>query len=192
MKLEYLLSGLLAFGSNNGYELKRILDGEWRFFRKSVHLSQLYRTLNGMEEQGLATSIIEHRGNLPDLRTYTLTQDGFKALTDWLINDQSEIGFRFQERIFVSKVYFMGLLDEPQVIIKQLENELSFRKTQIRENRDRERYLVVSSGSVNPDQEKMNWFSDLVHDYGTGAMDHYVGWLSNTIEELEKKFSSAE
>ena len=189
MKLEYILAGLLSFGPNNGYELKRILDREWRFFRKAVHLSQLYRTLNVMEKQGWVTSVVTTREKSPDLRTYTLTDEGFKVLKDWLTADQSECGFRFQDRTFVSKVYFMGILDDPEIIIKQLENELGFRLSQIEKHRDRERYLEVLDDRFNIAEDGMRFFSDLVHNYGTGAMDQYIDWLTTTIEEIKRRHS---
>jgi len=192
MKLEYLLAGLLSFGPNNGYELKRILDREWRFFRKTVHLSQLYRTLNVMEKQSWVTSVVTVRVKSPDLRIYTLTDEGFKMLKDWLSTDQSEGGFRFQDRTFVSKIYFMGILDDPEIIIKQLENELGFRLDQIEKHRDRERHLEVLDDRFNIAADGMRFFSDLVHNYGTGAMDQYIDWLATTIAEIRRRYSCSD
>ena len=189
MKLEHIIAGLLVFGSNNGYGLKKILDKEWRFFRKLVHLSQVYRTLKSMEEEGWVTSRLEPRDKLPDLRIYALTNTGFKMLIDWLSEDQAESGFRFQERNFVSKVYFMGLLDDPSIILRQLESELAFRRRQIMDHRKRERYLSISEGGIDLDEPKMWYFLDLVHGYGSGAMDYYVEWLSSTIEKIKSRYS---
>ena len=191
MKLELILAGFLAYGPNNGYGLKLILDSEWRFFRKKIHLSQMYRTLNSMEEHGWVTSGIKKRENQPDLRNYSLTNSGFDHLIKWLKSDQSETGFRFQERIFVGKVYFMGFINDPHIVLSQLQNELSLRLSQKEEYRQRDRHIELKTNGFELDQANVWKFTDLVHSYGTGAMDHYIEWLEEIIRKIQQHVDSA-
>jgi PadR family transcriptional regulator len=73
---------LLADRPTHGYELLELLpdlSGEDR-----VDVGNLYRTLRGLEEEGLVAS--EWSGDLPGptKRTYTLTDEGREVLAAWL------------------------------------------------------------------------------------------------------------
>lgn len=72
---------LVASGPTHGYELLErlpsLLGGE------RVDVGNVYRTLRGLEEEGLVVS--EWRADLPGpaKRTYTLTDDGSALLAAW-------------------------------------------------------------------------------------------------------------
>jgi DNA-binding PadR family transcriptional regulator len=73
---------LLSDGPTHGYELlerlPRLLRGE------RLDVGNVYRTLRGLEDEGLVES--EWRADLPGpaKRTYTLTADGHALLAAWL------------------------------------------------------------------------------------------------------------
>jgi DNA-binding PadR family transcriptional regulator len=79
---EAALLVLLANRPTHGYELLELLpdvSGEER-----VDVGNLYRTLRGLEEEGLVAS--EWSADLPGptKRTYTLTDEGHEVLAAWL------------------------------------------------------------------------------------------------------------
>ena len=73
--------------------------------------------------------------------------------------------------------------------LAQLETELAFRKDQIKSYRDRDREIKVSNSGVDIDLNSMKYYSDIIHIYGSGAMDHYVEWLTKTIEAIKNRHS---
>ena len=73
---------LLSRGPTHGYELLERLPEHLGDER--VDVGNVYRALRGLEEEGLVVS--EWRADLPGpaKRTYTLTDDGRRALEAWL------------------------------------------------------------------------------------------------------------
>ena len=74
-----------------------------------------------------------------------------------------------------------AFLVEPDVIIKQLQSELDFRKAQIAKFRPRDRTLHsknLSSDQLAYAQEVFN----MLHGFGTRAIDDFVSSLEEMIQ----------
>ncbi len=82
MSLRYALLGLLHRPAS-GYELKRTFDASLAYFW-TANLSQIYPTLQQLEEKGLLISNKQPSDLGPDRRVYTRTPDGEAALLSWL------------------------------------------------------------------------------------------------------------
>jgi DNA-binding PadR family transcriptional regulator len=101
--LEYILLGLLLH-PRSGYELKaRFREGASHFWH--ADLSQIYRTLQRLEEKGWLTSGMEPSESGPDRRVYTRTASGAAALHDWLALDPIEPTPRLP---YVAQLYFLS------------------------------------------------------------------------------------
>jgi DNA-binding PadR family transcriptional regulator len=84
MALEHAILGFLSGGPMTGYDLKT------RCFDDAVgHLwtadqAQVYRTLDKLEQRGLARSKQVPQRGKPDRKLYTITTRGIDALAEWL------------------------------------------------------------------------------------------------------------
>ncbi len=184
MKLEYFILGLLQTRPFTGYDLKKFLDTEGRFIRRRTPLSQIYNTLSRMTDAGWLQFKVEPQEGKPDRKVYSLTAAGKTYLMDWLTATH-EPSFRFQERTLMGKIAFAYHVDNA-IILQHLKTELAYRKKQISQFRNRDRSFQIGPDShINP--EKVQAVADLLHDYGAGAIDHYVAWLEEAIAFFEKE-----
>jgi PadR family transcriptional regulator, regulatory protein AphA len=80
---KHALLGFLSFGPATGYELKHAFENSIQHFW-SADLSQIYRTLESLREEGLVTMRIEHQESKPPKHIYSLTESGRAELLRWL------------------------------------------------------------------------------------------------------------
>lgn len=79
MNLKYVLLGLLKYWPSTGYSLQK------RFFKPvSPTLSQIYRTLKEMSNEGLVKSDRIQQEKLPARNVFRITEDGYNELEQWL------------------------------------------------------------------------------------------------------------
>src|ERR1700733_2731524 len=77
-----LILGMIALGSQTGYDIKQLVDKSTRNFWAASY-GQIYPELRRLEEQGLIEGQSDPRGGRA--RTvYELTPAGHGALSDWL------------------------------------------------------------------------------------------------------------
>jgi PadR family transcriptional regulator PadR len=81
--VEPFLLLLLAEGRSHGYDLLERLS-QRGLVASEVDPGYLYRTLRGMEAQGLVTSEWDNTSRGPIKRTYALTAQGEQALHGWV------------------------------------------------------------------------------------------------------------
>jgi len=104
MALEHILLGILRKPAS-GYEVKAHFDRVFRHFW-AAELSQIYRTLRRLEDEGLLASRAEASAKGPSKRVYQATARGRQRLRHWLT--VPEVG---DERLtYVSQVYFLAEL----------------------------------------------------------------------------------
>lgn len=185
LKLEHYILGLLSLKPHTGYDIKKYLDTEGRFVREPVHFSQLYRTLKGMEQEGLVSFVEESREGRPDAKVYQITPAGRDLFLGWL-RSPLKPSFRYQESELPSRLCFGSMLDNA-TILRLLHNELEFRQEQISRRRGRDRTIQGLEASDEIDPARVRFLGDLVHECGTGGMDHYVSWLQRAIDRVERE-----
>jgi DNA-binding PadR family transcriptional regulator len=184
MKLEYFILGMVKLNPRTGYDLKKVLDREGRFMRGRTPLSQIYTTLKRMREKGWIEYEEIPREGVPDLKVYSLTPEGDQIFMEWL-RAPHQPDFRFQERGLYGKLGFACFL-ENETILQHLRAELNYNMEQIATFRHRDRNMQISP-SCDADPIRAQAIADLMHEYGAGAVDHYVAWLKHTIEFFEKE-----
>ena len=79
----YPLLGLLVRGEKHGYELKRIVDGEFPPYWR-IDFAQLYRSLAKMTRNGWVKVHTERGADGPERKVYTLTARGRAEFDQWL------------------------------------------------------------------------------------------------------------
>ncbi len=88
MSLKYAILGILNVMPMTGYDLKhRAFDETAQHFWPADQ-SQIYRTLNHLENAGWVSKTVEEQDDRPDRNVYTITDEGQRALMDWLKSDQ--------------------------------------------------------------------------------------------------------
>ncbi|MEK8225552.1 PadR family transcriptional regulator [Oerskovia sp. M15] len=83
MVLRHLVLGLLTIQPMTGYDLKRAFDSSVHHFW-AADRSQLYRTLAGLVDAGLAEVEVVAQESYPDRKVHRITEAGRVALRDWL------------------------------------------------------------------------------------------------------------
>lgn len=190
MKLEILILGLLNFKPLTGYDMKKWLDTEGRFMRPQTHLSQLYRTLKKMAEEGWVTFEVEERDVQPDLKIYTITPVGQQVFLNWLQSPFTP-SFRYQDGALLHRLFFASMLNSDQVL-DLIRSELAYRKEQIATYRHRDRTIYEMQPTNIVDEDKVPYYLELIHEGGASSIDHYVGWLEGIIERIESDLVDTE
>jgi DNA-binding PadR family transcriptional regulator len=188
MKLEHYILGLLTIDPRTGYDVKKYLDTEGRFERRRAPLSQIYTTLKRMHEDNLVTFTEEERNGKPDLKIYSITPEGREYLISFL-RSPLKLTFRTDESSLLFRAHY-GYLVEPDVIIKHIQDELTYRRQQIAKFRHRDRTIhstILSSAELAYAQA----IGDEVHNYGAARMDQYVFHLQKLLAFFEARKETA-
>ena len=88
--LKYALLGFLLHQPMSGYDLERAIRTSIQHIW-SAQLSQIYRTLKQLEDDGLVTSAVEPQEGRPDRRVYTLTDTGRAEFGRWIAPTVTEV-----------------------------------------------------------------------------------------------------
>lgn len=113
VSLRHALLGFLSFGPATGYELKHAFENSVQHFW-SADLSQIYRTLESLKEEGLVTMRIEHQETKPPKHIYSLTESGRAELVRWLSEPTVELPT--VRNPFLFKIFFGALLPKETVL----------------------------------------------------------------------------
>ena len=118
MSLEHILLGLLREPAT-GYELRADFEHNVRHFW-SAELSQIYPTLQRLEDKGFLRSRTEPSPKGPDRRVYRRTAAGRRELKQWLLSGPQVGTERFA---YLAQLYFMdevGDLAETRAFLVRL------------------------------------------------------------------------
>ena len=181
MVLGYIILGLLIDRSMSGYDLKTFFNNSINFFW-SAKLSQIYRELGKLEEQGYITHKIEKQEGRPDKKVYSITEEGKIAFTQWLKEFPKEISPGSRNE-FLVRIFFSSKLPDEELIfqlkryIKDKEEELKIYKT-IEEQLDK----IISEKGHNTDAFNQR-FTVRRGLYFTKAG---IDWANECIEDIKK------
>lgn len=114
MSLEYAILGFLSYHPYTGYDLKKIFDSSVRHFWPADQ-AQIYRTLNRLAEQGLASMQKVTQEDRPDRKVYHITDAGRQALRDWIAGPTPLSEPRSAALI---QVFFMGQLSDEEILAR--------------------------------------------------------------------------
>jgi DNA-binding PadR family transcriptional regulator len=114
MALRYAVLGLLNYSAMSGYDLNKLFEDSINNFWHAS-MSQIYRELNALEEDGLLTSKMLRQQDKPDKRVYSITPEGRAAFEEWL-NDFPEKPVKRTRDEFSLRLFFGGSMDKPMHI----------------------------------------------------------------------------
>jgi DNA-binding PadR family transcriptional regulator len=113
VSLKHALLGFLSVSSATGYELKGIFESTVQHFW-NADLSQIYRTLDEIKADGLATVRVEPQQSKPPRHIYSLCEKGREELRRWLrepVKDRPII-----RNQLLLKVFFGAFLQKAEII----------------------------------------------------------------------------
>ncbi|HEY9292854.1 MAG TPA: PadR family transcriptional regulator [Microlunatus sp.] len=183
MKFEYVILGLLSWRPFSGYELAKHLEVEGRFIKNKVHLSQIYRLLARMVDSGWVSYQVSVNDGRPDAKIYRLTPLGEQTLRDW-VRSPYEPSTRFQDPEFMVRFNFGGPLDL-RALRLLVRTELECRQAQVARYRSRDRRVRDLDPIDGVDTDLVHRLSDLGHQHGAAAIDLWIDWLQQVLDELE-------
>jgi DNA-binding PadR family transcriptional regulator len=137
MKLEHILLGVLLEHPSTGYDIKKFLDTHGRFLRSNTQMSQVYRSLGSMENQGWVTHSVDPRPGAQDAKTYRVTDEGATVFLDWLTGPYHPAS-RFQDPELGARLAFAGFMSAEQ-LLRILDVEIQTRQDEIARYRNRDR-----------------------------------------------------
>ncbi|MFJ9370613.1 PadR family transcriptional regulator [Nocardia sp. NPDC101769] len=181
MKLELLLLGILGIRPSTGYVLKKYFDEHGRFLRPNTQMSQVYRALAKMTEQGWVRYEVDPRPGPQDAKTYYVTPEGMTVFLDWLTSPYTPPPIPTGSE-FHSRISFSGYLSEEQ-ILKLVDVELAARHAQVARFRHRDRSLEHTS-AFPFDHELATAIGNRLHEFGSTEMDRYIEWLERLRADL--------
>jgi DNA-binding PadR family transcriptional regulator len=185
VKLETILLGVLLEHPRTGYDLKKYLDTHGRFLRSNTQMSQVYRSLGRMEQDGWVTHTVHPRPGAQDAKTYRVTEDGAAVFLDWLTGPYQPPS-RFQDPDLGVRLAFAGFLTVDQ-LLHLIDVELGTRRDEISRFRFRDREMQVD-GDIDFDHEMAAGVAEWGHATGAAAMDAHVA----ALEDLRRRLLDAQ
>ena len=180
-KIDMVILGLLAHEDMSGYDIKKKIDGQIRFFWKGS-FGSIYPALAAMEEDGLvkklgASGIAEKSASGGREKfLYSITSSGRKALKSWLSDEKAVNDLKYETLL---KLFFGGVT-ESEVTIRNIE---LFEK-QVKE--DLQLLKLYQSNLKNVIGEKDHVYYYLTVSFGVETYEAYLKWCKEAKTLLAK------
>lgn len=184
MSLKHGILGLLNYGAMTGYELDKVFKASLGFFWQAK-TSQIYRELDGMEQNGWLTSQRVIQTEKPNKRIYTITDSGKSELAQWLLLPEADIAHAMHVKSgFLMRVFFGG-----ETSMDQSLDMLRAYRAQCVECR---KQLAAAHGAsaeygveVGDDVKTRFWALSIL--YGESYYDAGIHWADRAIAILEEE-----
>ena len=179
--LGYAILGLLARESLSGYDLTNRMRDRVGFFWEARH-SQIYPELARLEEGRLVTHRVVEQQDRPDKKVYTITDAGFEALKNWLVEPPVSRPTRDE---LVLKAYSLWLADPKGALAL-------FKKQERRQEKRLLRYEEIAAWMEKEwgrDLKQINsprFASYAALQRGISQERGYVDWCRWVVNRLEE------
>jgi DNA-binding PadR family transcriptional regulator len=171
---EYAVLGLLSGGEQSGYDLKKRADSSVGYFWTPAK-SRIYAILPRLVEAGLVRKRDVRQQGRPDKQLYRLTQEGRRALVEWLAHGPLEPD---PERHLLLLKLFFGDLAGPEAMIEQVRE----RRLEV----ERFRAELEQIDERPPRTERDDLFPRLTRMYGLAWADAIIAWAKAAEKELAR------
>ena len=182
--LKYILLGGLNYLPLTGYQLKQYMENSTTHFWYA-QTSQIYRTLDQLEKEGLVTSEIQEQHDKPDRRIYHITPKGRDDLRAWLETPMTEI--EPVKDTLLLRLFFSAQLDK-QTILTQLRLQRALHKKQLDLLVNTIKDVVNGQARDNPLLQRDALMWDITRRNGQIFEEAYIRWLDETIQRIESEF----
>ncbi|MBN8592858.1 MAG: PadR family transcriptional regulator [Anaerolineae bacterium] len=181
--LKYVLLGVLNYQPLTGYQLKQFMDQAAGHFWYA-QTSQIYRTLDQLEKDGMLTSHLQAQDERPDRRLYQITPGGQADLRAWLAEPMTEL--QTSKDALLVRLYFSAQMDKA-TILTQLRVQRALHQRQLDLYRNDIPALIQQSAEEHPSLKRDAILWDATRRNGELMEEAYIRWLDETIERVEKE-----
>lgn len=182
MSLDHILLGILRKPAN-GYAIKQAFDEVFSHFW-AAKLSQIYRTLKRLEEQGALTSRNAPSEKGPDKRIYSITSKGRRQLRDWLAQGPTVGDERFT---YLAQIFFLSELND----LRETLEFMSSLRTELRRQHDVLRAVDAHWRSSDPaypdDLSAEDFHAQLTLQMGLMKTGALIKWTEQSVSRIEKR-----
>ncbi|WP_129675124.1 PadR family transcriptional regulator [Candidatus Chloroploca sp. Khr17] len=182
--LKYVLLGALTYMPLTGYQLKQFMERSTQHFWHAQP-SQIYRTLDALEQEGFVTSQRQPQQDRPDRREYQLTDAGRADLVHWLAQPMTAL--EPSKETFLLRMFFSALLDKATVLT-QLRLQRALRQQQLALFRGHINQTIRQSAAEHPDLRRDALMWDLTRRCGEATEQAMINWLDEAIQYVENEF----
>jgi len=180
MSLKHVILGWLSYEPMTGYELNAVIEISTQHFW-STSQSQIYRTLNKIEEKGWVSQQVFLQEDRPPRKVYEINVAGETELKRWLSTFHQPDPPRIP---WLIQVFFAGQVKDDDIIAVLQEKlaNLQRRLGRIRGARD------ISARQFEPDEDPRDIFYwMLTVDYGEMNLESQINWISTVIERIQNR-----
>jgi len=176
MSLDYAILGFLKNSPKTGYDLQKKIEKSINHFWTSTQ-SQIYRTLNRMEEDKLIVSEIHYQAEKPNKKVYSITEKGNDALIAWL---SSPITIPNHRNPFLVQLFFSGSIDKETIksnllhYKEELHQRLEFLKSD-----ETKKLVEYATGKI----ELFLYRSILTN--GINVLEAEIDWVDTSVQEID-------
>jgi len=174
-RTKYAVLGMLNQGPKCGYEIKKELEKSSMFFWNESY-GQIYPMLKKLVANNLSTLEVIERDEQPDMKVYTITDDGREELERWLRQPAEPHPIRNE---MLLKLFF-GASTSIDMNIAHVER-LKDRLQRQQENLDQEREELIDEFG---EDDQMVFFGLLTSGYGQVVNEALQKWCDETLEKL--------
>ncbi len=175
MSLRNHLLGLLAFRPRSGYSLHK------SFFEPvRPALSQIYRTLSDMYEEGLVDFERVEQEKLPDQKVYHITEAGKAELERWL---REPVPLRVGRDRFIAQLWFSPYVLDRAEVMDNIKAHREDVKRQIKWF-DVEGRKLAKKGAQSSGNQMNELYWGLAIDCSIAQMKAWLKWADNALKKL--------
>lgn len=182
--LKYVLLGGLSYQPLTGYQLKQFVDSSTKHFW-FAQTSQIYRTLDALEKEGLLISQIQEQEDRPDRRMYHITHAGRQDLLAWLAQPMTEVE-PTKDSLLV-RLFFSAQLDK-ETVLTQLRLQRALHQQQLSLYRNELVELIKVSLEHHPELKRDGLLWDTTGRLGEMVEETYIHWLDETIRRIDTEY----
>lgn len=184
MSLPHALLGLINYQPSTGYELRSLFSESIQFFWNAT-LPQIYRTLNQMESQGWLTVKVEPQEGKPSRKIYSITDEGRKELTRWLIA-RPEVA---PERNPLLLKVFFGRIANPEALKKIITGYREYHAKLLQQyNTETAQVIKYYADACDSQDDAAYW--KLTLDFGQRYSEMVVAWCDHVISTIDQHSGS--
>lgn len=167
MSIEFAILGILSWKSSTGYELKKIFEDS-SFMYWTGNNNQIYKALIKMQDKGLVNSKVIYQESSPSKKIYTITEEGFKVLREWVKSSPEAPEIK---KTFLIQLAWSDMLSNQELseLLSKYENEIKIQLVMQEEknrrsvhspNRSAREYLIwdmISENIISTFNNELNW-----------------------------------
>lgn len=175
----------LTRNATTGYEIKQAFDSVFAHIW-AAELSQIYRTLKRLEEEGCLKSGAEPSDKGPERRRYEITAKGRKRLHAWLASGP-QLGD--ERHAHVAQLFFLGELRDFSVTAAFLQSLLDGYRRRIAALKGMEQGWRSADPSYPDRLEPEAFHSALTLQMGIQRLEALAQWAEHSLKRVRQRLA---